>query len=61
MLVLRVLTGNSKIYRGGGDCGGVCVAVAIRRQFTKPGCRWTNGKAERLNRIRYPSSIPAVW
>ena len=25
-------------------------ALGIRRRFTKPGCPWTNGKAERLNR-----------
>jgi transposase InsO family protein len=28
----------------------VCVGLGIRRRFTKPGCPWTNGKAERLNR-----------
>jgi transposase InsO family protein len=28
----------------------VCVALGLRRRFTKPGCPWTNGKAERFNR-----------
>jgi transposase InsO family protein len=28
----------------------VCVALGIRRRFTKPSCPWTNGKAERFNR-----------
>lgn len=48
--VLRVLTDNAKVYRVGRDWRAVCVAHGIRRRFTKPGCPWTNGKAERLNR-----------
>jgi transposase InsO family protein len=48
--VLRVLTDNAKVYRVGQDWRAVCVALGIRRRFTKPGCPWTNGKAERLNR-----------
>jgi transposase InsO family protein len=48
--VLRILTDNAKVYRVGGDWRAVCVALGIRRRFTKPGCPWTNGKAERLNR-----------
>jgi transposase InsO family protein len=48
--VLRILTDNAKVYRVGGDWIAVCVALGIRRRFTKPGCPWTNGKAERLNR-----------
>jgi transposase InsO family protein len=48
--VLRVLTDNAKVYRIGQDWRAVCVALGIRRRFTKPGCPWTNGKAERLNR-----------
>lgn len=48
--VLRVLTDNAKVYRVGGNWAAVCTALGIRRRFTKPGCPWTNGKAERLNR-----------
>jgi transposase InsO family protein len=48
--VLRVLTDNAKVYRVGTNWRAVCVALGIRRRFTKPGCPWTNGKAERLNR-----------
>jgi transposase InsO family protein len=48
--VLRVLTDNAKVYRVGSNWRAVCVALGIRRRFTKPGCPWTNGKAERLNR-----------
>lgn len=48
--VLRILTDNAKVYRVGGDWRAVCVALGIRRRFTKPGCPWTNGKAERINR-----------
>jgi transposase InsO family protein len=48
--VLRVLTDNAKVYRVGQDWRAVCVALGIGRRFTKPGCPWTNGKAERLNR-----------
>jgi transposase InsO family protein len=50
VVVLRVLTDNAKVYRVGGNWRAVCVALGIRRRFTKPGCPWTNGKAERLNR-----------
>jgi transposase InsO family protein len=48
--VLRILTDNAKVYRVGGNWKAVCVALGIRRRFTKPGCPWTNGKAERFNR-----------
>jgi transposase InsO family protein len=48
--VLRILTDNAKVYRVGHNWRAVCVALGIRRRFTKPGCPWTNGKAERLNR-----------
>lgn len=48
--VLRILTDNAKVYRVGQNWAAVCVALGIRRRFTKPGCPWTNGKAERLNR-----------
>lgn len=50
VIVLRVLTDNAKVYRVGQDWRAVCVALGVRRRFTKPGCPWTNGKAERLNR-----------
>jgi transposase InsO family protein len=48
--VLRVLTDNAKVYRIGSCWSAVCVALGIRRRFTRPGCPWTNGKAERFNR-----------
>jgi transposase InsO family protein len=50
VVVARVLTDNAKVYRIGHNWAAVCVALGIRRRFTKPGCPWTNGKAERLNR-----------
>lgn len=37
-------------YRRGRSWSAVCTALGIRRRFIKPGCPWTNGKAERLNR-----------
>ena len=48
--VRRVLTDNAMVYRHGGDWGWVCTAWQIKRRFTRPGCPWTNGKAERFNR-----------
>jgi transposase InsO family protein len=48
--VERVLTDNAMTYRQGRNWTAVCVALGIRRRFIKPGCPWTNGKAERLNR-----------
>ena len=48
--VERVLTDNALTYRRGRNWAAVCVGLGIRRRFTKPGCPWTNGKAERLNR-----------
>ncbi|MDQ1628270.1 MAG: hypothetical protein QOI54_2014 [Actinomycetota bacterium] len=48
--VRRVLTDNAKSYRVGADWAAVCTALQIKRRFTKPGCPWTNGKAERFNR-----------
>jgi transposase InsO family protein len=48
--VRRVLTDNAKVYRYGTDWGWVCSAWQLKRRFTKPGCPWTNGKAERFNR-----------
>jgi transposase InsO family protein len=46
----RVLTDNALAYRRGRNGAAVCAALGIRRRFIKPGCPWTNGKAERLNR-----------
>jgi transposase InsO family protein len=48
--VLRILTDNAKVYRIGSTWRAVCTALGIRRRFIKPGCPWTNGKAERFNR-----------
>ncbi|HEU5271950.1 MAG TPA: IS481 family transposase [Jatrophihabitans sp.] len=48
--VRRVLTDNALVYRHGSDWGWVCTAWQLKRRFTKPGCPWTNGKAERFNR-----------
>ena len=48
--ILRLLTDNAWVYRRGGNWTAVCVALGLRRRFTKPGCPWTNGKAERFNR-----------
>ena len=48
--VRRMLTDNAMVYRHGTDWGWVCTAWQLKRRFTKPGCPWTNGKAERFNR-----------
>ncbi|MGH9093762.1 MAG: IS481 family transposase, partial [Acidimicrobiales bacterium] len=48
--VTRILTDNAWSYRHSTDWAQVCIAWSIRRRFTKPGCPWTNGKAERFNR-----------
>lgn len=48
--VLRILTDNAKVYRIGSTWRAVCTALGLRRRFIKPGCPWTNGKAERFNR-----------
>ena len=48
--IRRVLTDNAKAYRISTDWAAVCSALEIKRRFTKPGCPWTNGKAERFNR-----------
>lgn len=48
--VRRVLTDNAMVYRRGTDWAWVCTAWQLKRRFTKPGCPWTNGKAERFNR-----------
>jgi len=50
VVVRRVLPDNAKAYRISADWAAVCTALQIRRRFTKPGCPWTNGKAERFNR-----------
>lgn len=48
--IRRVLTDNAKAYRVSRDWIAVCGVLQIRRRFIKPGCPWTNGKAERFNR-----------
>lgn len=48
--VRRLLTDNALVYRHGTNWGWVCTAWQLKRRFTKPGCPWTNGKAERFNR-----------
>jgi transposase InsO family protein len=48
--VRRILTDNALVYRHGTSWGWVCAAWQLRRRFTRPGCPWTNGKAERFNR-----------
>lgn len=48
--VLRILTDNAMVYRRGHNWRAICVGLGLRRRFTKPGCPWTNGKAERFNR-----------
>lgn len=48
--VRRILTDNAMVYRHGTDWGWVCTAWQLKRRFIKPGCPWTNGKAERFNR-----------
>ena len=50
VIVRRVLTDNAKAYRTSKDWAAVCTALQIKRRFIKPGCPWTNGKAERFNR-----------
>jgi transposase InsO family protein len=50
VVIRRVLTDNAKSYRIGTDWAWVCHALQIARRFIKPGCPWTNGKAERFNR-----------
>ena len=46
----RVLTDNAKVYRAGRHWRTACQELDIGRRFTKVGCPWTNGKAERFNR-----------
>ena len=48
--VRRLLTDNALVYRRGTNWGWVCSAWQLKRRFTRPGCPWTNGKAERFNR-----------
>lgn len=48
--VRRLLTDNALVYRRGTNWAWVCSAWQLKRRFTKPGCPWTNGKAERFNR-----------
>nr|WP_234807960.1 IS481 family transposase [Mycolicibacillus trivialis] len=48
--VRRLLTDNALVYRHGTNWSWVCSAWQVKRRFIKPGCPWTNGKAERFNR-----------
>ena len=48
--VRRLLTDNAMVYRRGTNWGWVCAAWQLKRRFIRPGCPWTNGKAERFNR-----------
>ena len=48
--IQRVLTDNAMVYRHGSGWTRTCTRLGIARRFTRPGCPWTNGKAERLNR-----------
>ncbi|WP_448616802.1 IS481 family transposase [Modestobacter sp. URMC 112] len=48
--VARVLTDNAMSYRKGRAWITACAQLGIARRFIKPGCPWTNGKAERFNR-----------
>jgi transposase InsO family protein len=48
--IRRVLTDNAFAYRRSQQWAAVCSALQIKRRFIKPGCPWTNGKAERFNR-----------
>lgn len=48
--IRRLLTDNALVYRRGTNWGWVCSAWQLKRRFIKPGCPWTNGKAERFNR-----------
>ena len=50
VIIERVLTDNALVYRRGTDWTLACSDLAISRRFIKPGCPWTNGKAERFNR-----------
>ena len=38
------------VYRHGTQWAATCANWNLKRRFTKPGCPWTNGKAERFNR-----------
>ena len=48
--VQRILTDNAMVYRHGTQWAATCTTWNLKRRFTKPGCPWTNGKAERFNR-----------
>jgi transposase InsO family protein len=50
VIIRRFLTANAMAYRLSKTWAAVCSALQIRRRFTKPGCPWTSGRAERLNR-----------
>ena len=46
----RILTDNAMVCRRGAHWAEACSAWGLKRRFIKPGCPWTNGKAERFNR-----------
>lgn len=48
--VHRILTDNALVYRRGTQWAQTCSTWELTRRFIKPGCPWTNGKAERFNR-----------
>jgi len=48
--VTALLTDNAKTYRIGRSWAATCTRWSLTRRFTRPGCPWTNGKAERFNR-----------
>ena len=50
VVVRRVLTDNAKSYTISHAWREVCAVLQIKRRYIKPGCPWTNGKAERFNR-----------
>ena len=45
-----MLTDDVKVYRHGRHRRAACAELGNGRRFTKVGCPWTNGKAERFNR-----------
>ncbi|WP_162245536.1 DDE-type integrase/transposase/recombinase [Modestobacter sp. Leaf380] len=48
--VTRALTDNAMSYRRVAAWITACTTLTIARRCIKPGCPWTNGKAERFNR-----------
>ena len=48
--IRKVLTDNAMAYRTSHVWATACADLELARRFIKPGCPWTNGKAERFNR-----------